>query len=101
MPGVPCLAQLQYPNNIHAYISNLEGLGIFQTRTDVYMVGENIYEPLENNAKLAYGKIEAAIEDRVLDFKKGKIIITPLARLFMSACFDSKSPNQSLDSERG
>lgn len=27
-PGLSCFRELRYPNNIHAYLSNLEGLGV-------------------------------------------------------------------------
>jgi len=90
MPGLTCLHELQYPNNVHAYISNLEGLGVFQARQDIYMGGENIYEPLEEQAKSTYSAIEKSIGDRTLTFQRGKIVITPFARLLMSACFSNK-----------
>nr|WP_298169365.1 DUF4393 domain-containing protein [uncultured Pseudomonas sp.] len=89
-PGVSCLADLQYPRNIHAYISNLEGLGFFQARQDVFMVGNNIYEPLENHAKETFAQIESQQQDHELKFQRGKIEITPFARLFIKACFPSK-----------
>ncbi len=88
--GLSCLNQLQHPNNVHAYISNLEGLGIFQVRQDIFMVGENIYEPLEEHAKKSYAGLEKQAEDRVITFERGKIEITPFARLLLSACFSSK-----------
>jgi len=87
MPGLTCLEELLHQNNIHAYVSNLEGLGIFQVRQDIYMVGENIYEPLEENAKALYNQIEKASEGRTILFKRGKIEITPFGRLMMAACF--------------
>lgn len=90
MPGVSCLAELSYPNNIHAYISNLEGLGIFRVRQDIYMVGENIYEPLEEYAKKIYSEVSKSVEDRSITFQRGQIEITPFARLLMNACFSSK-----------
>ncbi len=89
-PGVSCLKELRYPNNIHAYLSNLEGLGILQIRQDIYMVGEKIYEPLEENAKVTYAGIEKQVPDRTLTFQRGKIEITPFARLLMTACFSSQ-----------
>lgn len=89
--GLPCLSDLQYPRNIHAYISNLEGLGFFQIRQDIYMVGENIYEPLENHAKAAFAQIESHLQDQEIIFQRGKVEITPFARLFINACFHSKS----------
>ena len=85
--GLTCLNQLQHPNNVHAYISNLEGLGIFHIRQDVFMVGENIYEPLEDYAKQAYSNLEGQVEDRTITFKRGKIEITSFARLLLDACF--------------
>jgi len=88
--GLSCLAKLQYPGNVHAYISNLEGLGLFQIRQDIYMVGENIYEPLEDNAKSIYAEIEKHAEDKEISFSRGKVEITSFARLFLTACFTNK-----------
>lgn len=84
--GLSCLSNLQYPGNLHSYISNLEGLGIFQVRQDIYMVGENIYEPLEENAKATYLQIEQQLQGQEIVFQRGKIEITPFARLFINAC---------------
>lgn len=86
-----CLSDLQYPNNFHAYISNLEGLGIFQVRQNVFMVGEKIYEPLEEHAKQNYAELENTTKDRALTFQRGKIEITPFAKLLLNACFSNKS----------
>jgi len=88
-PGLSCLKDLAYPNNIHAYLSNLEGLGVVQIRQDIYMVGESIYEPLEENAKQIFKGAEENTSDRELTFKRGKIEVTPLGRLLMSACFSN------------
>lgn len=85
--GFSCLSNLQYPNNVHAYISNLEGLGIFQARQDRFMVGEGIYEPLEENAKTSYAHLEPQLQDQEVTFQRGKIEITSFARLFLNACF--------------
>ncbi|MCE5181879.1 MAG: DUF4393 domain-containing protein [Betaproteobacteria bacterium] len=89
MPGLACLSELHYPNNIHAYMSNLEGLGVFQIRQDIYMVGENIYEPLEEYARTQYSIFEKSDGDLALAFPRGKIEITPFARLLMNACFSN------------
>lgn len=87
--GISCLSSLKYPQNVHAYFSNLEGLGIFQIRQDVFMVGENIYEPLENHAKASYTQMEQQLQgqDQEIIYQRGKIEITPFARLFIEACF--------------
>ncbi len=89
-PGLSCLGKLKTPGNIHAYLSNLEGLGILQIRTDIYMVGENIYEPLEAHAKQSYLGLEEQMKDRVIDYQRGKIEITSFARLLMKACFSDE-----------
>ena len=88
-PGLSCLNELQYPNNIHAYISNLEGLGLFQIRLDIYMSGNNIYEPLEEDAKNIYNNIYGEVPHKKISFERGKIEITPFARLLMNACFSN------------
>ncbi|ESS71274.1 hypothetical protein MGMO_112c00130 [Methyloglobulus morosus KoM1] len=87
IPGLFCLTELHYPENVHAYISNLEGLGIFQVRQDIFMVGENIYEPLEEDAKIRYSELIKTVDDKTIVFPRGKIEITPFARLLMDACF--------------
>ncbi|MHB1320930.1 MAG: DUF4393 domain-containing protein [Acidithiobacillus ferrivorans] len=88
-PGLLCFNELRYPNNVHAYLSNLEGLGTLQIRQDIFMVGENIYEPLEANAKATYGHIEKQVPDRTITFQRGQIEITPFTRLLMKACFST------------
>ena len=87
-PGIRGLSELHFPNNIHAYISNLEGLGVLQIRQDIYMVGQNIYEPLEEFSKKYYSLAMEKMEDRVLDFVRGKIEITPFGKLLIKACLD-------------
>jgi len=88
-PGVSCLGELKYQKNIHAYISNLEGLGLIQIRTDIFMVGENIYEPLEEDAKAIFSEIEKQHDDKSLTFLRGKIEITSFAKMFMNACIEN------------
>lgn len=88
IPGVLCLADLQYPQNIAAYISNLEGLGIFQVKTDRYMVGEGIYEPLIEYAMGLYKLNPSEESEFELAWQRGKVEITPFARLLMRACFN-------------
>ncbi len=90
MPGLSCLAELRYPDNIHAYISNLEGLGVLQIRQDIFMVGENIYEPLEDTGNQLYSKIAESMPERQLNFVRGKLEITPFARLLITACFSNE-----------
>lgn len=85
--GVSCLAQLKFPENLPSYVSNLDGMGILKVRQDIFMVGANIYEPLESNARTTYAALVAAEPQKEISFQRGQIEITPFARLFMNACF--------------
>lgn len=79
---------VSFPNNVAAYVSNFEGLGLLQTRTDICVAGEGIYESLEEESKARcsnkedYHEIESQIK-----FRKGKIQATPFGMLFLQACF--------------
>jgi hypothetical protein len=86
-----CLPQFQYSDNVHAYVSNLEGLGLLRIRQDIWLASEKSYETLENYAKNTYAKIEKQVEDKKLSFKRGKIEITPFAKLLLTACFTTKT----------
>lgn len=82
------VAGISFPNNVVAYVSNFEGLGILQVRTDVYMAGEGLYEPLELESKARYKAFEDVPEQKMqIKFQKGKIEVTPFGRLFLQACF--------------
>jgi len=79
---------LSFQNNVLAYVSNFEGLGILQVRTDIFMVGEGIYEPLELESKSRFKGLENFPQPRMqIKFQKGKIDVTPFGRLFLQACF--------------
>lgn len=79
---------MSFPNNVVAYVSNFEGLGILQVRTDIFMAGEEIYEPLELESKARFKGLEDIPEPKMqIKFQKGKIDVTPFGRLFLQACF--------------
>ena len=90
MLQLPCLAQLAYPNNVPAYFSNLEGLGIVDIQDDTYLAQDNLYTSLEELAKNTYSKVATQITERELRFNKGRIEITSFGRLFLQACFSTK-----------
>ncbi len=93
MPGIFGLDELAYPNNLDAYISNLEGLGVLQVRSDIYMAGENIYEPLENRARKIYHHLVEQIPRTQLDLVRGKIEVTSFGKMFISACITLQKDN--------
>lgn len=78
---------ISFPNNIVAYVSNFEGLGILQVRTDIYMAAEGLYEPLELECKERFKGVED-IPEVEIKFNKGKIEVTPFGSLFLNACFE-------------
>lgn len=79
---------MSFPNNVVAYVSNFEGLGILQVRTDFFKVGEGIYEVLELESKARFKSIEEISEPKMeIKFKKGSIEVTPFGELFLRACF--------------
>ncbi len=52
----------------------------------LFMVGDNLYEPLEELAKSIYQLTADQVIDRLLTFNKGKIEITPFGRMLIAAC---------------
>lgn len=82
------VAGMSFPNNVVAYVSNFEGLGLLQVRTDIIIAGEGIYEQLELESKAMFKGLEDAPEQKMqIKFRKGRIDITPFGRLFLQACF--------------
>jgi hypothetical protein len=77
---------LTFPQNLGAYISNFEGLGILQVRKDIFIIGDNLYEPLEKLAKSLYQSIANQALDRRMTFDRGKIEITPFGKMLIAAC---------------
>lgn len=86
------VAGMSFPHNIVAYLSNFEGLGLIQIRTDVYMAGVGIYEPLEIKSRNIFKQIEEFPESKIkIKFQRGKIDITPFGKLFLAACFTNQA----------
>ena len=82
-----CLADLAYPNNVAAYFSNLDGLGVLNVRTSVWLSDDSFYEPLETHARNEFSGTVGQFSDRELTFQRGKIEITPFGKLFLCACY--------------
>jgi len=80
-----CLADLTFPDNIHSYIDNLEGLALIKTSSTIFMVGENVYEPLEKLANDSYKQYVTDDKLHKLELDKGKMEVTPFGKLFMEA----------------
>ena len=80
-------SELQYHDNLPAYVSNLEGLGIFDVEDNVYLDVEEIYSELEDVGKRMYFSFAETDGTRELALNRGRIRITAFGHLFLSACF--------------
>ena len=89
MLELACLPDLRFSNNVNAYFSNLEGLGILEVRQDKILAQNEPYEKLEQHAKRKYTPFEKA-ETHELAFQRGQVIITSFGKLFLQACFASE-----------
>ena len=85
-----CLADLTYPNNVAAYFSNLEGLGVLNVGTSIWLSDDSFYEPLEAHAWNKFSGMVGKVGDRELASQRGRMDITPFGMLFLSACYSSE-----------
>ncbi len=77
---------------IPSYLDNLVRLGILEIPFGTYMVGEDIYEPLENDEQL--NSIKETIEqeiDKIVTFDRKQIRTTTFGRLFVQNVVADKS----------
>lgn len=86
LTGVEARIRLLFPDNINAYFSNLEGLGLIRIRRDWRMIQEDKYKSLETYYRPSFEESDDDGESQSLRFEKGKIEITPFGELFMDAC---------------
>ena len=87
---LPSGAKLRFRNNIPAYISNLEGLGILNIRQDKILATQDQYEQIEELSRRQYSGVDQ-IPEHKLAFQRGVVEITKFGHLFLQACFTSSS----------
>lgn len=86
LTGVEKEISLLFPDNAQAYISNFEGLGLIHVRRDIYLDGQPFYDALEKLYRPQYESLPFDKKKKKLEFKKGKIDVTPYGNMFMKAC---------------
>lgn len=87
LTGLESKAKLSYPQNIVAYLSNFEGLGLINIRHDIFISSQpGLYEGLENIYRPECEAIHYNKDTEKLTFGHGKIEVTPFGILFISAC---------------
>ena len=84
-----CYSELQYPNNIPVYVSNLQGLGIFDVQDNVYLDAEEVYSELEDIGRGMYTQFAEGDGTRELALQRGIIRFTAFGGLFVRACFSN------------
>jgi len=87
LTGVEKEISMLFPENTQAYLSNFEGLGLIHVRRDIFLAHQPSYDFLEKlyrpqfEAMPSYSKTNGTLE-----FKEGKIDVTPYGDMFMKAC---------------
>ena len=82
-------AELLFPENIVAYLSNLEGLGLISIRPDLYLAtAEARYRELEAAYRPIFSAVQHNPVTERLTFEKGKLTPTPFGKLFIRACLE-------------
>ncbi len=86
LTGLERMITLSFPDNLVAYFSNFEGLGLIQVHGDTFVAHPPLYEDLENFYRPSYEACSFDHETHELIFKHGHIKVTPFGSLFMGAC---------------
>lgn len=81
-------SKLHFPENLPAYISNFEGLGLVKVHRDRSLTGKSLYEEIENYWLPKFPAEETAYDASELKLLKGAISISLFGKLFISACRD-------------
>jgi len=79
---------LAFPQNLVAYISNFEGLGLVKVHRDEFVVPESVYEPIEAAIRAPFKDRPPMPEFPVLSCTRGRINVTSFGQLFLSACVE-------------
>ena len=83
--------KLSFPNNIAAYIHNIKGLGLFEIARDNFAAPYTRYDPIELAARERFTGVKLLDGFTMLTFLRGKIEVTRLGWLFISACLEGVS----------
>lgn len=80
--------KLAYPQNLVAYISNFEGLGLVNVRRDQYVVPESVYITIEESVRESCKNNPINPDFPVFNCYRGRINVTPFGMLFLNACVE-------------
>jgi hypothetical protein len=86
LTGLEFKTKLSFPQNMVAYFSNFEGLGIINVRRDMTIAIPKLYEDLEQKYRPLYENVQNDKDSSELKFERGLIELTPFGGLFVAAC---------------
>jgi abortive infection alpha-like protein len=78
-------AKIIFPQNVQAYASNLEGLGLIRIRTDVRLAAHEPYAKLEQELRERYKALTEPPTNKHITIQQGKMEITRFGWLFLAA----------------
>ncbi|MBO6255953.1 MAG: DUF4393 domain-containing protein, partial [Bacteroidaceae bacterium] len=82
----PFHVALDFPDNIHAYYSNLIRLGILEDESGTYLTANNIYDEISEKYNFdSYKKLVPDCYNKI-EIEKSFYEVTPFGKLFISAC---------------
>ena len=82
----PFHVALDFPNNIHAYYSNLIRLGILEDESGTYKIANNVYDEIAEKYNFDYYKKLVPECFKKVVIEKSYYEVTSFGRLFISAC---------------
>jgi hypothetical protein len=92
LTGIEFKADLLFPENVQAYFSNLEGLGIISVRRDVLIVrSQPTYESISDEYRQRPLFTDFDKDSHELRFMHGKIEVTHYGALFVEACLSNRN----------
>lgn len=83
--------QLSFSDNLAAYMHNIKGLGLFEIVRDNFAAPYTRYDPIEAAARKRFDNVKLLPEYTMITFLRGKIEVTRLGWLFISACMEGVS----------
>lgn len=80
--------QLGFPENLPAYMHNIKGLGLFEIVRDNFAAPYTRYDPIEAAARKKFENVRLLPEYTLLTLLRGKIEVTRLGWMFITACME-------------
>lgn len=77
---------LDFPNNIHAYYSNLIRLGILEDESGTYKIANKVYDEISDKYNFDDYKKLVPNYFKKIEIEKSYYEVTPFGKLFISAC---------------